>query len=294
MREMEAKTDAFAALKGTLKNGAGRRVEGLPRVRRDRQAAVPAVPLPATAARRRHARPGRGRALSARRRAVLEVRHRDRLVLAGAADGAAADDAALDRADTGAGAVSLSDPRGLPPRGARARREGRAVAVARRPLQRHAARGLCRAEHVGHQVPDRHAGRRPERHAVAGQLLRAARRTTATRPTAPRRRRPTSAPTRRRLIPTPRCTTACCSATGSWRRRATSPTTLDAALRQRRGAAPGRRDAGRGHARRRRAAAALPAAAQEAARPARPTIRTTARCRSSRATRPTPTPPPAS
>ncbi len=148
-------------------------------------------------------------------------------------------------------------------------------------------------EHVGHQVPDRHAGRRPERHAVAGQLLRAARGQPQ-----PGRPRQSGGGPRRHLRDD-----------GSYLRRAvqqraaarlvhcTSAQLPDHARRraaQRRGAAAGRRDAGRRHARRRRAAAALPAAAQEAAQPRRPTIRTMARCRSSRATRPIPMPPPAS
>ena len=48
--------------------GPGRGAQGLPGLRRDRQAAVPGLPLPATAARRRHPRPGGRRALPARRR----------------------------------------------------------------------------------------------------------------------------------------------------------------------------------------------------------------------------------
>ena len=59
MKEMDAKMDAFAAMKGTLARGPGAAAQGLPGLRRDRQAPVPRLPLSAAAARRRHARPGR-------------------------------------------------------------------------------------------------------------------------------------------------------------------------------------------------------------------------------------------
>ena len=56
-----------------------------------------------------------------------------RVVHARAAEDPAGDDRGLARADAGARAVPLPDPRRLPAQGARARREGRAAAVARRP-----------------------------------------------------------------------------------------------------------------------------------------------------------------
>ena len=131
MKEMDARMDAFAKLKGTLAQGPRRAAQGLPVVRRDRQAPVPPLPLSAAAARRRHARPGRGRPLPAHERGVRQVRHRVGLVHARAAED------------------SRSDGR---PAGSRRRRRSRRTASrsstptgARRTCSTTRASGCCRS-----------------------------------------------------------------------------------------------------------------------------------------------------
>ena len=86
MKEMDARMDAFAKLQGNARARARGAAQGLPVVRRDRQAAVPPLPLSAAAARRRHARPGGRRPLPARQRGVRQVRDRVGVVHARAAE----------------------------------------------------------------------------------------------------------------------------------------------------------------------------------------------------------------
>ena len=145
MKDMDAKMDAFAAMKGTLAGRRGAAAQGLPGLRRDRQAPVPRLPLSAAAARRRHPRPGGLRPLPAGRRGVRQVRHRDRLVHARAAGHPRGHGHRLDRADAGARALPLHHPRQLPAEGARARRQGRAAALPRRPVQHRAEVDLLRS-----------------------------------------------------------------------------------------------------------------------------------------------------
>ena len=117
----------------------GAAAQGLPGLRRDRQAPVPHLSLSAAAARRRHPRPGHIRAIPAGRRRLRQVRHRHRLVHARAAGDPGGDRRRLDRADAGARALPLHHPRQLPAEGARPRRQGRAAALARRAVQHRAA-----------------------------------------------------------------------------------------------------------------------------------------------------------
>ncbi len=107
MKAMDARMDEFAALQGHARRRAAGVAEGLPRLRRHRQAPVPALPLPAAAARRRHARSGGRRPLPARARRVREVRYRVGLVHARAAARSRGDRQGLDRGDAGPRAVPL-------------------------------------------------------------------------------------------------------------------------------------------------------------------------------------------
>ncbi len=160
---------------GNAGPGTRRAAEGLPVARRHRQARVPPLPLSAAATRRRHAQPGDRGPVPADERRGREVRDGVGLVHSRAAQDPARHGEGVDRADAGARAVSLPDPRCLPAPGARPRRQGRAAALARDPAQRRAAHDLPGAEHLRHQVPDAAPGRRQRRRPDAGQLRRAAR-----------------------------------------------------------------------------------------------------------------------
>ena len=132
MKEMDAKMDAFAALKGTLAQGPAQllkayqafdeigklqyRVYRYPQLQRD-------VDTRDQAVAGRFQRVG---ALFAKFDTATAWFTPELLTLPEATVDR------LDRADAGARAVPLPDPRQLPPQGARARRQGRAAAVARR------------------------------------------------------------------------------------------------------------------------------------------------------------------
>ncbi len=126
--------------------------------------------------------------------------------------------------------LSLRDRGSLSPAGARARRQGRAPAVAVEPLLVGAQRRLRGALDGRREAPDDHAvvGRRG--HADLRPVPRHSR--DQSQPGRSRRgvRGATTSCSKRTSTPTRRSTTACCSATGSTRRRAATASTLDAAL----------------------------------------------------------------
>ena len=154
MKEMDARMDAFAKLKGTLAQGPhallkayqafdeiGKlqyRLYRYPQLQRDVDTRDQAVA-------------GRFQRMSA---VFAKFDDRVGVVHARAAQDPGGDGDGVDRADACARAVSLPDPRRLPAQGARARRQGRAAALARRPVQRRARDDLPGAEHLRHQVPD--------------------------------------------------------------------------------------------------------------------------------------------
>ena len=183
----------------------------------------------------------------------------------------------LDRADAGARAVPLPDPRHLPP----ARRTSsttRASGCCRSPASFNDAPrdDLPGAEHVGHQVPDvcarRRQRRRPRRRATTPRCSRA----TATRPSAAGRRRRTSAPTARPRTPTRAIYNGMLQRDWFLAQARNFDDHARCRARRQRDPARRRRDAGRRDARRHGAVPALRAAAPEAARAAELPPRTTA------------------
>ena len=180
--------DAFAALKGTLAQRAGAAAEGLQGLRRDRQAAVQGLSLSAAAARRRHARPGRRRALPARRALFAKF---------GTATAwftpelLTIPQATMDQwiAQTPALApyrFSILD--NYRQQAHVLDEKGERLLSLRGPVQRRAARRLPGAAHVRHQVSEDQACRRQGGRRSARQLPAAARDATTTRPIARRRR----------------------------------------------------------------------------------------------------------
>ena len=171
--------------------------------------------------------------------------------------------------------------------GARARREGRAAAVARRPVQ-HARRATIYQELSTSDIkfPTIKLSDGKEVMLTPGQLRRAAR--DEPEPGRPRQGRGGARRHLRRDRQHLR---------RDLQRRAAArlvhgagaqlPDHARRRARRQRDPARGGRDADRRDARRHGAVAALRQAAQEAARPARPTTSTTASCRSTAATRPT-------
>ena len=162
--------------------------------------------------------------LPARGRRLRQVRHRHGLVHAGAAEDPAGRRWRSGSPQTpGARALPVHHPRQLPPAGARARREGRAAALASPARFNQTPRATFQELSTSDiKFPKVTLGDGKEVTLTPRQLPGAARRPTTTRRTAPRPSRPTSRPTRPRRTPTPRSTTASCSATGSSPRRATS------------------------------------------------------------------------
>ena len=115
----------------------------------------------------------------------------------------------------GPGHVPVHDREPVPPAGARARREGRAPAVAGRPAHARARRGLRGTVDGGRALPDHRAEYRRERSRSRIRAIARCSRPTVCRPTARGRSRRITASSRRRSTPTRRCTTASCSATGT-------------------------------------------------------------------------------
>ena len=177
--------------------------------------------------------------------------------------------ARLDRADARARALPLPDPRQLPPPGARARRQGRAAALARRPAST-ARRGSIYQELITSDIkfPTHEARRRQGRRAQPGNYGRAARDEPE-----PGRARQGRRGARRHLSAPPRNTYAAIydgMLQRDWFLAQARNFPIDArrGARRQRDPARRRRDADRRDARRLGAVPALRAAAPEAARPA--------------------------
>ena len=161
-----AEIGAYAALQGTLRKGADHLLAAMKLSRRHRAAHLQGLVLRVAQVRRGSARQPDQRAAAAgpdpvrqgqRRRAPGSTpnccRSRCRRCRQWMAD------------DAGAGGLPLRDRGSLPPAGARARRQGRAPAVAVEPLFVGAERRLRGAVHRRRQAPDDHAVDRAGGHA---------------------------------------------------------------------------------------------------------------------------------
>jgi oligoendopeptidase F len=153
MKEMDSRIDAFASLKGTLGQGAGQLLkayQALDEIYKLMYRLDAYAQLQRDVDTRDQAVGGRYQRITCDR---SPARDRVGMVHAGAARDRAGDGGRLDRRDPRPRAVSVPDPRGLPPEGARPRRARRAAAFAGQPVQRHAADDLLGAEHLRHEVP---------------------------------------------------------------------------------------------------------------------------------------------
>ena len=132
-------------------------------VRRHRPAHLQGLVFRVAEVRRGSAGQPDQRAAPAGADSVREGEPGERVVQSRAAEDPAADGPAVDGGQRRAGRLSFRDRGPLPPAGARARRQGRAPALAREPLLVVAERRVRRALDRRHQAPDDQAVRRARR-----------------------------------------------------------------------------------------------------------------------------------